>query len=178
MSVLKSKSNTIVSIRALIAGLKKTFTGQTLAFDDGQVTTEDVVAELDSYVTELDDAEAARLAWKAKLTKVDARKAAAEERIVGIHRYLRALFGPSSVKLGDFGLTPAAPPHRSVADKALAVVKGAATRSARHTMGRRQRDAIHGGVTAPAPSTPVATPAQPSSTSPSVPATPPTDKAA
>ena len=176
MSVLKSKGNVIVSIQKLIAGLTKHFADHTFTFSGRQLKTADVVTKLQSYLGLLERAEAERSSWRVALQAVDDVKPETEALIVNIHDFVKATFGPASVEVADFGMMPRQP-NRSVANKAAAIVKGAATRVARHTMGRRQREAIHGVAPAPAPA-PAQPAAAPAPTTAAAPPMTPTDKAA
>jgi hypothetical protein len=80
------------------------------------------------------------------------------------------LYGARSQTLLDFGITPAKVPVRTAASKVAAAAKGAATRLARHTMGTKQKAAIHGTVAPAAPVPPAApAPAAPAQASPAAP---------
>lgn len=186
MSGFKDKSTVIMSLQQMIAGLENRLDGQTLAFDDTKVATADIVTRLQGRIADLESADVAYRQWRAARKKVEDGQSASDALVSGVTRYVRTLFGPSSVTLGEFGIEPFHPRKSSLAAKVAGKEKSQATRAARHTMGSRQREAIHGTVpatqvaTAPAPS-PTPAPVTQSSTSSSVPATPaatPTDKAA
>ena len=67
-------------------------------------------------------------------------------------RYLLAMFKDAAV-LASFGLAPSKPRAVPTSDEVVAaVVKRRATRVARHTMGKKQKQSIHGTVGTPAAS--------------------------
>jgi hypothetical protein len=91
-------------------------------------------------------------------------------------KIVSGMFAQSPDVLATFGLAPPKVPIRSVDEKTSAVAKAKATRSARHTMGPRQKAKIHGSVPDPAgsPPSPEPTPTPPqagSAPSPAVPST-------
>ena len=128
-----------------------------------------------AHTAALDAADAARKQW------TDLVQAArdAGERADEVYDLLRsALIGQygkqANATLNDFGMRPPKSAATTAKVKAEAVDKRAATRVARHTMGKVQRKAVTGAsVPTPAPATtaaPVAAPAAP--TAPGTPITP------
>ena len=99
----------------------------------------------------LDAADALRQQWRDQLVVAGAAGDTANE----IHRYLRSYLrgrygNPAYVILNDFGMTPSKPAGpKTVKMKVVAADKRAATRVARHTMGKNQKKGIT-GVTAAA----------------------------
>ena len=91
---------------------------------------------------------------------------------ISLRNHVSATFGEASTEFADFGFTPKAVSAVDAATKAGAVVKRAATRAARGTKGKRQKEKIKGTIVAPAePAAPaVTTPAAPPAAS--VPASP------
>ncbi len=69
-----------------------------------------------------------------------------------LHRFLQGSFGIASQTLLDFGMKAQQPMVKAAEVNAGAMVKGAATRVARHTKGKRQKASIRGKAT-PAPGT-------------------------
>jgi hypothetical protein len=101
--------------------------------------------------------DAASAVGQAKAQWLDAVKAyaAADAEAIPVVRALKQyvinLFGETSPVLAEFGFV--APKRASLTpeQKAAAVAKRAATRKARHTMGKKQKKAIHGAVPATGP---------------------------
>ncbi len=80
-----------------------------------------------------------------------------------IRSILQGRFGKEATALTAFGFSPAKPPKKTAETKAAAAVKTAATREARHTMGRVQKKTVKGDVVAIAVTPLVASPPQPAS---------------
>jgi hypothetical protein len=91
-------------------------------------------------------AEAGHTQWKQQVATQKATRA--NTRAVGkaLKSYLLGTFGPAAVGvLEDFGFTaPKSPGKKTVAAKAESLVKAKATRTARHTMGKKQRKTVKG----------------------------------
>ena len=129
------------------------------------------------------DADSADAATHARANLLAAAQAASTQRalmrpvLVGFRSFLHNQFSDPSI-ITEFGFTPRKPGKPSVETKATAAVKAKATRAARHTLGKNQKQAIKGNVvgvvetpitsssnagapsgSAPAPSAPAATPA-------------------
>jgi hypothetical protein len=93
--------------------------------------------------------------------------------------FVKAAFSQSPDVLADFGLTPRkARAQLTVEQKAAAVAKRAATREARHVMGRQQRKAVKGGVTGVIVTSVTVPHPQPVASGPSGPGTPATSEGA
>nr|HEX4316275.1 hypothetical protein [Kofleriaceae bacterium] len=153
----RTKGGLISSIRSVVAGLASRFAGQTLTVNSTAYKAEDLVALLDGFVAQLQEVDAAYATWKQKL---DAWKTVEATKVTplmsALARTLQGAFGATNPALGEFGLAPLRRTAPSAETVASAVEKRRATRIARHTLGRRQRAAIHGApVTAPtAPTAP------------------------
>jgi hypothetical protein len=75
-----------------------------------------------------------------------------------LRSYVSATFGETSTEFAAFGFKPKAVADVSVETKATAVAKRAATRAARGTMGKSEKEKIKGAVVAPAaPAVPAVT---------------------
>jgi hypothetical protein len=115
------------------------------------------------------DIAAADAATKAKAALHDAVIAAKAQRattgpfLTGFRTYVLNQFKDASI-ISDFGFTPQKAPARTVANKATAATKAKATRTARHTMGAKQKKSVTGTTTAPAATTPATTASTPAAT--------------
>ena len=92
------------------------------------------------------DLDAARTAAKQKQQARDLAVGKARTFLAELHAYAQATYGKTSPILEDFGFKPTVAVVKPVKVKAQAVERGALTRAARHTMGPKQREAIHGEV--------------------------------
>ncbi len=150
-------------ILELIGGLKQHCAGQTLTLRGVPVKADDIITQLEAVAAALAAVPPARSALADKVKVVNDLLPAANAQMVVVHEYVQLMFGNSSTTLGDFGLAPRAKGKKSIAVKAGAIEKSAATREARHTMGSKQKAQIHGAASAePEPTAPAApTPAWP-----------------
>ena len=149
-SITTTKLPVEAEYRALISGINTELVGvDTFALAGQSFTRVVLLARLQSRVDAAEATKAAQAAW---------HNAVQSERTVNIEiaplrtamkAILVARYGKDSQKLQLFGYPPAMPAKKSVAIKGLGVVRAKATRTARHTMGKKQKKAIKGVVAAP-----------------------------
>lgn len=163
MGLKKNKATRQNSNRKIVGAIKKHLSGSvTLA---GVKYTPAKLAQMFQEGIDVSDAtDAANRVWRAAVAK----ERATTQELSGVQTSLRnhvsALFGETSTAFSDFGFAPKQVTPVDVATKAEAVAKREATRAARHTMGKRQKEEIT-GETSPAvaasttPTTPEQTPA-------------------
>jgi hypothetical protein len=170
-----NKSIQVSRAKQLIAGANKHFPNgnDTLAFGGESTTVSAFVAKVQTFVDLRDAVNAAKAAAKAKLEEERAQSAALLVALAAFAAFVRARFGNAPDVLADFGLSPRKVRAPMTAEsKAVAVVKRGATRTARHTMGSRQKKGVKGKVTATLVVTPEAasppTPTPPSASPPRV----------
>ncbi|HEY8038287.1 MAG TPA: hypothetical protein VIF15_00765 [Polyangiaceae bacterium] len=152
-----NKPNTINRNRQAIAGIQKHFaTAPTIVLDGKPTKPADAIAILQTAIDATDGTTAADTALH---TAVAAEKAA----VAGANAVRKALktlvfnaFGPAADAVTDFGFTKPKKATPTVAVKAGAVAKRAATRTARHTMGPKQEAKITGETQVPPVKTPPA----------------------
>jgi hypothetical protein len=159
MSKRVSKQYVIGRMQRLSAGLRQHLSGQLLTLAGQSVKVEDVLDELDGYVGQLNTTDAAHANWLAEVKATQVLEdGKINPRVAALENYLRSLYGASSQTLDSFGMTPRKVRARTVRAKAESAAKSAATRVARHTLGPRQKAAIHGVVAPPSETAPPATP--------------------
>ncbi len=116
-----------------------------------------MIARLTNVETQGAAARAAESAAKAQVEVVDATVADMLPLLSSLRGQIRAEFGKASVTVEDFGMSPLKPAARSLGSRVEAVAKSLATRVERHTLGKRQKAAVHGT----APPKPAAKPPEP-----------------
>jgi hypothetical protein len=108
------------------------------------------------------DTRAALVPLRAALNRgLDARdgaEVARQETDKGLRAWVVTQFGADSQEAEEFGFLPPKIGERSAETKAAAVEKSLATRAARGTRGKRQREKIKGTIVAPATPTVAALP--------------------
>ncbi len=153
----QTKVTQLASFQQMVAGLLKHFTGQSLVFNGATYKVDDLVATLNNLGPQITAADNANVTWKQLLSVANKAKSGFAPTLKALRRYLQGVFGIDSQQLLDFGITPELPPVKTAQVKAGAVVKSAATRVARHTMGSRQKAEIHGSVAPPTAAVPPTT---------------------
>jgi hypothetical protein len=173
----KGSSKEAILAAQLVAGTQKHLSTLTnVIIGSGTFTPAQVETQLNAFATLSTDVTAARAAVKAKVADQVAQTPALRAFYTAFIAYVRAAFGNSPDVLADFGLLPkkvAAP--LTVAQKAAAAAKRAATREARGTKGPKAKLAVTGNVTG-VTVTPITAPSaapQPAQTAPSAPTAPP-----
>jgi hypothetical protein len=184
-----ARGNQLGKLAALIAGLQKHQSDLApFVIADKKYTVADVIAVLQTRYDTTQAVNTTKANWQAAVKLDHEGRASGQVFLNGIQQTLLAAFAGSVNKLADFGLVGRKPRTVAPATQVATSAKIKATRTARHTMGKKQKAQIHGTVAATSPVTsPVATipapvgapqapaaptPASPSPATPS-PATPP-----
>src|SRR5450432_2524537 len=158
MSNIRAKNNLAAEVTHLIAGANKHFPNgsQALQVGGGTFTILALTQELRGFVDNRDAVEASKAATKAK---IETERVQSPSQLALIRAF-------QTVVRADFGL---APPKvrvtKTAVEKAVTAAKIAATRKARGTMGKNQKKAVKGSVTArlvvtPVTTSPVSTPVE------------------
>ena len=167
-----SRSSRTVANQKLVDGLNKHQALITqLVVNGAQLTTAQVVSQLDQIVAAADLAVTSHAAWQAAVKADLAELRATAAFVAGVRQAIMVAFNGQVDALADFGLTARKAVVRTPEQKQEAAAKAKATRAARHTKGSKQKAAITGvtaaAAAAPAAIPPVApaAPASPSNTS-------------
>jgi hypothetical protein len=170
---ISSKQTQLTSAEAIDAGLTKHFSNnkQQLMFGGATYTPVTVDKFIQSLIALINDVNAARATYQAKVKVMRAQAPALRKQLAAFVAFVRATFGNQPDVLADFGLAPhKEPAPKTVETKATAVEKTLATRAARGTKGKKQKAAIHGTLPVTEPAV-AATPA-PTGTAPAAPSQP------
>jgi hypothetical protein len=147
------------SEQKLIVGLQKhEQTMPSLTIGGTLYKTPDVVSVLQALINSAQTVISSKATWQANIVMDDNVRAKNKAVLSGLRQSLLVAFGNSVDVLADFGMTPRkVPAARTPEEKAAVTAKAAATRAARHTMGKKQKAQIKGSAAPPAPGvTPVA----------------------
>ena len=166
MSNYTTKAEREAEVRKNLAGVSKHIT-KNVVLNGTSVSAKDIANVLQSTISADDVCDALRLKLAEALKSARTAQTSAKAMKKALKQYVIAHFGESSPVLADFGFSPRKLAQKTVAEKYVAVEKQLATRAARHTMGSRQKAAIHGQVESPAPQAQPA-PAQPAAAPPAV----------
>ncbi len=139
-----------------ISGIKKRFANvPTLTFANATYATADLVALFQSVLDTTAATAPLKAQWQQSVQVARDTAGKVGPILRAFKAYVRALFAGNAEALTDFGMSASTPRTPTVAAKAKAVAERSATRAARRTMGKRQRQAIKGTLPAtPPPASP------------------------
>ena len=125
--------------------------GQASIVIEGQsVSVATLVTELHGYALAYQAALEAEQAYKKALTAREAIASVAQGRRDAIRASIKGTLGRMNPELETYGISPDREQCALTVEEEVAkVAKAKATRAARHTMGKRQRQAIKGQPTSP-----------------------------
>lgn len=162
-----NRASLLKTLTTLIAQLPKVFPDGSVLVDGKKMATTDIVAHFQRHLVAMDDADAALQRRHQTSAAESADRELSEAAILAVKAYFAAVYGTGSAEYAALGFPTRTRRAPSVPTRATALAKSHATRSARHTMGSRQRAAIHGAATTTPASEP-ASAATPSSADPTV----------
>lgn len=152
MATKLSRTRQRIEHQLMIEGLQKHQSVlSSVAIGGVSLTTADVVANLQTLIDSADTATSTRAAWRAAVQADRERIAKAKGFVSGLKQATRVAFAGSIDALADFGLVQRKMHVPTPEQTMAATAKALATRAARHTMGKRQREAIKGTVPAATP---------------------------
>jgi hypothetical protein len=147
-----NRDKTINKNRQAIAGVKKHFASTpSLVLDGSPTTPNDVIAALQAAIDAVDAAAAAGKVFHDVTAAQHAAIAKGNAVLKALKMLVNNQLGGAEGVLGDFGFQAPKRKTPDEATKAEAVAKRAATRAARHTMGKRQKAKVKGQPPTPSP---------------------------
>ena len=146
-----SKRTVVANNQVLKAAIEKYVGKRSIVLGGTGWTAAALIAALDAEDDAIAGSNAAHAALSKATDVLRDRSVTNHQLRVELQTAVAASFGTGSVAYTDFGYAVRKRRPRSAEAIAAAAAKGRATRAARHTMGRRQRQAIHGVVPQPAP---------------------------
>ena len=169
MTTLNRRTDRITADQKMIVGTQKHVASlPSLPVGSQTLAPTDIVKVYQDRVTAAQASETAHAAFTAAVKADRDKRAQTASLTAAYKRIVLGMFAESPDTLADFGLVPLKKGTRTVATKAGAIAKNKATREARHTMGSKQKAAIHGTVPPTDPGNP-----DPPATIPSQPTPPP-----
>ncbi len=142
-----SRSTQQDKARKILAAINNTLPAQTSVTLAGTPYTRDTLAaSVEQDITIADDATNAKQAFFNAAATARERVQDRKAFYKGLESYVENLFTDPNV-ITQFGFTPRKTAAQDTATKTAAVQKRAATRKARHTMGKNQKAGIKGNVT-------------------------------
>jgi hypothetical protein len=169
-----STSGFIATLQKAVSALGTNLGGKTLVLAEKVWKEKDLAQEIQSVIDALNAVEPARAAWVKAAADAKSAKASIVPIMLALRAYIQGVYGTSSTVYGEFGFAPRKQGKPTAATIAVRVLKNLATRKARMTMGKNQKQQIKGVVTssdvaaampaapAPAPAIQPTAPAAPS----------------
>jgi hypothetical protein len=156
--------------RMAMAGIDKYLASEaTIPLDGTATPPADVKKGLQNTINAADATEAARAVWLASSAAEQGLRDTTVSTLTSLRSFVMLKFGSNAIAtLADFGFQPRKRTAPTVETKAVAAEKSLATRTARHTLGPKQKAKIKGTVAVTAPATPPAAP-EPTAASPAAP---------
>jgi hypothetical protein len=147
-----TKPNELARVKQAIVGVPKHLGGvSSLSLNGVPYTPTSLVAFLQAFVDLASSVIAAKATAHDLLLEEQSSGLSVRLVLQALRSYIVALYGNGATEiLGDFGFVPRKTTTPKVAVKALAAEKNRATRTARHTMGKREKLAIKGTLVVPA----------------------------
>jgi hypothetical protein len=144
-----NRDQNLNKLRQAIAGIRKHFaSAPTIVLGGTPTTPTEAIATLEGAINAIDAAVAAKQAFHGAVAAQHAAITKGDALLKELKTLVQSQLGSSGGVLGDFGFTTPTRQTPTEATKAAAVVKRAATRKARQTMGKRQKANIKGTVPA------------------------------
>ena len=161
----------------------------TFLMKSGTYTRDDLVTKFQTFVAAIEATKSSNQQWRQDIQAERSLELEVQPLRVGVRAVAQTRFGKDGTQLLQFGFQPAKVTARTPASKVLAAAKAKATRTARGTLGKKEKAKLQGTVTtvtvgtpapqagagatalAPATGNAPATPAAPAPTAPA-PATP------
>jgi hypothetical protein len=143
----------------VVNGIEKELQSMPTLFVGGaSYTPQALVAFVQTRTEQASAILAARAAWEKAVSDYDALDKRMNVVLADLRNLVMGAFGRDTPKLASFGFLPPKPSTRTPEQRAKAALKGAATRRARKTMGKKQKAQITVSTTAaPAPAAPPVT---------------------
>jgi hypothetical protein len=111
------------------------------------VTAADAIVVLQTRIDSSNRVASTRAAWQEAVKAEEDEHASTRAVVSGVRRGIQTAFDDSPETLGKYGLKPRKTATVSAHVRVAAAAKAKATRSARHTMGSKQKQAVKGDVT-------------------------------
>ena len=130
---------------SIAAGVQKNLAGQATVPLDGVPTSPvAIVALCTAFIVAAKAVAPLKAAWQAAVATQRTAAAAFDAMEASLHRYVVTVNGPKSPLLADYGWKLPVELKKTAIVKAVAVERGASTRKARGTGGKRQKALVMG----------------------------------
>jgi hypothetical protein len=171
MKTQRTKAEQAAQENSLLAAIAEHFTGSAvLTLNGTSYKAKDLQKVLQAHLDAISAADALKAKWQTAVAAANAKAAAVAGILPALRAHLISAYGGSSQTVADFGFTPKKK-ATTVEAQALGVARRQATRKARGTMGKKQKEKIVGVVTPAAPAADAPKPAAVTASATTAPAT-------
>ena len=160
-TIAPTRNQQQAAVQKMLSGVEKhTQDLVSLVIAGTTYSTADLQTTLQARLDALTSAQSKKAEWQAAINADYAERASTKVFLAGLRQALLVAFAGSVDKLADFGLVGRKSANITPQQRVAAAQKAKATRAARHTMGKKQKELIKGDVTGVSV-TPITTPAAP-----------------
>jgi hypothetical protein len=153
MTTYRNQHDRIARDLKMAEGITKHFQKKSSFTLSGEkYTSDELLSLLQARTDAARSAETARVAWLNAAAALQEKFTKTDPVIASLTQQLQSTFSPTSNELADFGIAPRKTRAALTAEQKFeAVKKLRATREARHTLGKKQRQEVKGAVTVVTP---------------------------
>lgn len=137
----------VATLQKAVIALGNSLGGKTLVLDGKAWKEADLAEAIQAVIDALNAVVTARNAWIKAAADAAAAKASIVPIMAALQAYIRAVYGTGSNVYSEFGFTARKQGKPGAITAAARVIKNLATRKARMTMGKKQKQGIKGVVT-------------------------------
>jgi hypothetical protein len=149
-----SKANLVTAETTLVSQLGNVLPKGTMPISGKMMTSAQVTTLVRGHLDAIGEIDDLKARLRAAIQAERSQRAVVKAAVICVRNYAAGAFGEASAQYAALGFAPRKPAQKTAEAKALAVDKLRATRAARHTMGKRQRELIRGTLLAPASAVP------------------------
>ena len=142
-----SKTGILVALQKAVMALGNNLEGKTLPLAGKAWKESDLSEQFQATIDAINAVAPAREAWVKAAAEAAAAMATIKPIMVALRAYILGVYGPGSAIANAFGFPGRKQGKPSAATVAVRVLKSLATRKARMTMSKKQRQSIKGVVT-------------------------------
>jgi hypothetical protein len=144
--MIKSNQNRIHTDQSLLSGIKEHLgKGGSLVIDGEKLSAAEIINLLQGRIDAAVHVTATRAAWQLAVKQNRAKEDETKQSVSTIRQTILLMYASKNDVLADFGLSPRrARRALTAAEKVDVTDKARATRQARHTMGKRQKETVKG----------------------------------
>jgi hypothetical protein len=140
-------SGFVSTLQKAVIALENNLGGKTLVLEGKAWKESDLVQAIQAVIDALAAVASTRAAWVKAVADAKSAKASIVPVMLALHGYIQAVYGAGSTVFAEFGFASRKQGKPTATTVAVRVLKNLATRKARMTMSKKQKQGIKGVVT-------------------------------